>query len=506
MIYIAAQPSDLYFAWQIQVYIHNFYTIGIPKENIHVILSETSNTDVLDLAERNKDLASFFFYPDTREDHYYAPTIRPHLIKKHFDQYPWLEQKQIFYHDADIIFREKIDEKTFSDSYNWHLSNTLDYIGLAHLNSFGSSIISSLCNIVGLPIDEGLENIENFGGAQYVIRGVNYTFWNKHEKDSEAIYNYIKHNKPIFKSLLIDYASNKEVNFEKLQEWCADMWSMVLNGIYFGFNLEINSELDFCWPYQPVNRWHNTKILHNAGVTAQQSEHYFYKSKYINYTPFEDHDLDKYDFTKCTIKYVEAIKSARNCTLKSLYGSYVIFICQENCTKEQIEVQIRYFERYFCDYNLCIYSEEKSEIENIPGDYMFKLRGIQQLLDCVGNNLCIIINPFIIFEHRQFYNAFLDVKSNHFELVIPYDKLIKIDDIYKKELFKRKLNTSYFIDEELEGNDYYLNNFLIVNNITPLTTLGNTNVSILLSNFLTAGLINCKTSKRLKFDYFYAKF
>src|SRR5690606_891621 len=135
MIYIAAQPSDLYFTWQIQVYVHNFQNIGIPADDIHVLLEETENGEILEFCEMNKDKANFFFYPDTRTGHNYAPTIRPHLLKKQFDKYPWLESERLLYHYVYIIFREKLDEIVFKQYGDWNLSNTTEYIGIEHLDA-----------------------------------------------------------------------------------------------------------------------------------------------------------------------------------------------------------------------------------------------------------------------------------------------------------------------------------------------------------------------------------
>src|SRR5690606_41887946 len=104
MIYIAAQPSDLYFTWQIQVYVHNIQNIGIPADDIHVLLQETENREILEFCEMNKDKANFFFYSDTRTGNNYAPTIRPQLLKKNFDKYTRLISHRLLYHDTDIIF------------------------------------------------------------------------------------------------------------------------------------------------------------------------------------------------------------------------------------------------------------------------------------------------------------------------------------------------------------------------------------------------------------------
>src|SRR5690606_21426042 len=419
--------------WQIQVYVHNFQNIGIPADDIHVLLQETENREILEFCEMNKDKANFFFYPDTRTGHNYAPTIRPHLLKKHFDKYPWLESERLFYHDADIIFREKLDESVFKQNDDWYLSNTTEYIGIEHLNSFGFNILSNLCRLVDLPVSAALNNRADFGGAQYVIKGVCFAFCDKHEIHCEATYNYIKDNKPILEAPHNEGGFNRDVNFQKLQEWCADMWSMVLNGIYFGFNLKIVDELNFCWPHQGLEKWRDCKILHNAGVTAEQSEFYFYKSKYINYTPFEDHELEKYDFTKCTIKYVDAIKSARKCLLKSLEKSSVIFVPESECTREQIEVQVSYLEKYFCNYDICVYLEGSAttRFDCIPD--LCIINNLQQLLDFVENSICIVINPVVIFKYRQFYEAFLEIKLKRYELIIPYDVLIPIENKFMKE-------------------------------------------------------------------------
>lgn len=87
------------------------------------------------------------------------------------------------------------------------------------------------------------------------------------------------------------------------------MWSQLWNMMYFNIGPVISDELDFCWPTDPVKRWSETKIMHNAGVTGDMHD-LFFKGKYTDQVPFGD-DLSFVDKLKCSYKYAQAIKAVK---------------------------------------------------------------------------------------------------------------------------------------------------------------------------------------------------
>ena len=44
IIYVTAQPDVPYFHWQIELYVHNFISLGINPDKIHVVLSLQGST------------------------------------------------------------------------------------------------------------------------------------------------------------------------------------------------------------------------------------------------------------------------------------------------------------------------------------------------------------------------------------------------------------------------------------------------------------------------------
>ena len=79
--------------------------------------------------------------------------------------------------------------------------------------------------------------------------------------------------------------------------------------MYFNIGPVISDELDFCWATDPVKRWNETKIMHNAGVAGDMHD-LFFKGKYTDRVPFGD-DLSFVDKLKCSYKYVQAIKAVK---------------------------------------------------------------------------------------------------------------------------------------------------------------------------------------------------
>lgn len=198
MLYISAQPAEYYFLWQLEIQLQNFEEMGILSQNIHVLLSYKPKVGIPvffeEFTQHNKQ-AQFFFYSDQRVNPKYLSSIRPHILKQHFDKYPELETKTICYHDSDIIFRERLDEVILSKDDFWYFSDTRNYVAASYLKRFGTDFFNKLCKSV--EIDPQLVEKNEFysGGAQHIMKGVTASYWNKVEVDSERIFTFIKeHN------------------------------------------------------------------------------------------------------------------------------------------------------------------------------------------------------------------------------------------------------------------------------------------------------------------------
>lgn len=299
MYYISAQPAEDYFFWQLEIQIQNFKDIGINPRNIHILLSfkpeEGIPLNFSIFANENRH-ALFFFYPDNRTSSKYLSSIRPHILKQHFERFPELSKKVIFYHDSDIIFRERLDENKLASTEDWYFSDTRNYVGASYLKRFGKNFFEDLC--YQAQIDPLLveENEPHSGGAQHIMKGVTSFYWENVERDSEKIYIFLK-----------NYNSQLKNKTKPVQAWCADMWAVLWNAWKLGKKVRLHSELDFSWPKDEISRFYKTKILHNAGVLVSDKKDFFCKLLFKKSTPyFVDFSSVKTDST--SIKFVEKIQ------------------------------------------------------------------------------------------------------------------------------------------------------------------------------------------------------
>jgi hypothetical protein len=296
--------------------INNFIKQGINPNNIDILVAWNPNDDTSkpENIEAWNKLAShyssvrFFFYQDTREQPiYYISSVRPNVLKQHFKAHPELESEAIFYHDCDIIFTRKPNFNAFLNDNIWYLSNTNSYINYDYIISKGQDVYNKMCEIIQIdPIIPRLMN-SNSGGAQYIMKNVNWKYWEYVEQDSENLFKEITELNIQKKAV--------DPNYHELQIWCADMWAVLWNGWLAGNETKIVSEMDFSWATDSSNRWNETTIYHNAGATCSCGG-LFYKALYMNILPY-DIEIEKFDKEKNCYNYVLEIKETtqKSCLL-----------------------------------------------------------------------------------------------------------------------------------------------------------------------------------------------
>lgn len=294
MIFISAQPDDYFFVWQLELQIFNFHQQGISADNIHVLVGHPSERNVAphyrDLEKRFKHMAKFFFYPDTREHTNYIPSLRPHIIKKHFLRNPQLSNESIFYHDSDILFKRQPDWTLLNKDSKWYLSDTREYLDSRYVIGRTSvEFFQKLCAIVGIQPDIVIGNDQNCGGAQYLLKNCSPDFWDKIERDSELLFNEIKG----FNTGIVEkYESEGKSIPSTIQSWCADMYAMFWNGLLFGNEIEIHKSLDFAFAKSPGHELEIKNILHYSGDSLNSPGPLFIKSNYRHYPPYYDNSLN----------------------------------------------------------------------------------------------------------------------------------------------------------------------------------------------------------------------
>ena len=139
------------------------------------------------------------------------------------------------------------------------------------------SIYEKMCEIVKIPENIPQENELNSGGAQYMMKNIDHTYWEKVEHDSDALYQY-------FLDHLVEHPETPE--YHAIQKWTADMWAVLWNAWYFGHEVRTPPELEFSWGTCGVDNWQKNTIYHNAGVLDAEKEKYFYKGQYNNKIPY----------------------------------------------------------------------------------------------------------------------------------------------------------------------------------------------------------------------------
>jgi len=301
MKFLIATPDVERFLWQMLVQINSFEKMGYLNDLIYVV-GKQPNVDISEnlkiIIENTK--AEIYIYDDTRGRVNYTPTLRPHILKKFF-----IENSDIsndwFYTDPDVLFTQKIDFSKYLGDDKWYLSDTRSYIDSRYIKSKSEELFREMCNIVNVdPVE--IENMDDSaGGAQYLMKGIDYEFWNKVERDSELLYNHMVTTKHIYSP---DHP---------IQAWTADMWAVLWNGKYFKNEISIADEFDFSWATDSITKWEEKKIFHNAGATDQSD--FFVKNSYDTIKKVFSDDFSFVNENNITFNYVKEIMDT-----KSKYG------------------------------------------------------------------------------------------------------------------------------------------------------------------------------------------
>lgn len=307
--FVSVQPRLVYYAWQVEVMINNFIKNGVNPNYIDILVayypddltSTPENISIWNKLAEKYNSVRFFFYEDTRKRPImYISSIRPNILKQHFAARPEIKDDVIFYHDCDIVLTKPVDLSEFTNDDIWYGSDVQGYVGYDYVRSKGEDVLNLMCSIVGIDPEVVKENQLNTIGAQYIIKGADYDFWNKVERDCEQMYGEV--------NSLNGMKKLENPSYHELQIWCADMWSVLWNGWLSGHKTKTSEKLEFCWPGDGLDRWEKCNIFHNAGVTG--SGELFYKGEFINRFPYNTELTIKEN--SCSRKYYEEIKAVNS--------------------------------------------------------------------------------------------------------------------------------------------------------------------------------------------------
>ena len=328
-IIICCQPIDKYFVWQVHLYVESCINIGFDEDRIHVLLYQPKgrpyNSEDWDKLKQCYPKLNIFVYEDKGVQQYlgiYIPILRPHTLWQHFKAHPELEKETIIYTDCDILWIEGLNiEKLFDDEI-CYISDASSYLNFSYFESKTKDvlpdkleeyktrdILKELCAIVGIDKSVAIDNNNNTGGVQYILKNINSSFWKKIEEDVLDIKVYLTNiNKEFFES------ENKG-----FQSWCADLWAIQFNLWKKEGGVKVAEELAFAWSPDNIEKLKTHKIYHNAGITGTTQDNYlcFYKGKYHRgedpmIDPFLDEVLNNEESKKhCTWYYASKLDELR---------------------------------------------------------------------------------------------------------------------------------------------------------------------------------------------------
>lgn len=324
MIFLSAQPDNSYFHWQVELYMYQFSKHNI-IDRCYALFGYSGSQPSEEGMRLKKMYPTIMFYKDERKDTTYIPTIRPHLYKKFFKEYPELG-KNVFIHDSDIfIVRMPNFKRMLEDSQRRSfVSDTISYIGFNYIKECCKrykdkypdlpelDIFDQMCSIVGVSPDIVKSKEKQSGGAQYFYRDQTYEFWDEAEIINEKLYKF-----------LVDYEKKHPIE-KHIQKWTTDMWVCLWLYWKIGHDTIVDPDLDFSWATGTVKDYNAKTIFHLAGVT-NETKKTLYKAHYNKISIFEAYNKDRGIFdhiseTSATKPYTDVIKEYFNTRYAQIKG------------------------------------------------------------------------------------------------------------------------------------------------------------------------------------------
>jgi hypothetical protein len=316
-IFISAQPDEVYFHWQVEIYLYQFAKHNI-ADRCYALFGyrDKPSTYVLELAKKYKHIILYKDERDTSISNLYTPSIRPHLLKKFFAEYPDLG-KSVFYHDSDIFLVKLPKFEQLLNNNDHYVSDTISYIGYNYIYECqqryakkypaipSNDLITNMAKIAGISPDLIKQNENNSGGAQYLMKNIDAAFWQEVEIVCQTLYTYLS-----------EYEQKYSIS-NGIQKWTADMWAVLWLVWKRGHKTIVHNELDFSWGVSSVAEYFRKPIFHLAGVTKKNLTGKFYKGDYNRKNVFTEYtnnknlfdDIDPgnatYEYVKIIMEYIE---------------------------------------------------------------------------------------------------------------------------------------------------------------------------------------------------------
>lgn len=308
--FVTAQPDIEYFHWQCEIYANSLINLGVDPKNIIMIFGVINpSKGESEGLKKLREKYNVFSFVDERRLRNYPPSMKTHLI------YKFIKKTGItdfFLHDSDVVFTDIIDFDTMSDDV-CYVSDTRGYLGFnylfdtsvrykeTHKDLIDGDIVDKMSDIIGITPHEVRLNEDKTGGAQWYLKNQDWRVWKKIDDDAPKLYRFLQ-----------EYNNEYPIQ-HPIQSWTAEMWSILWNLWFYGYQTEISDELDFSWGTDNADVFCNKKIFHLAGVLEHEKDRLFFKGDFIGKNPIklllENENYFEYvDKNSATYCYVEEIK------------------------------------------------------------------------------------------------------------------------------------------------------------------------------------------------------
>jgi hypothetical protein len=301
--FVTVQPDDDYYTWQVHTWLESLKNIGKSHQAIVIIFTPANR-------ERNTKWEKIVaLYPETefsfiKDEHsvtklinIYIPILRPYSLMRYFQDHPDMVNKAIFYCDSDIVFTERFNIDQYIDDDVCYVSDTNSYINASYFDSKirdvkpekleeykKVDVLAGATSLVGISREIAEKNNLHSGGAQYLLKNIGSSFWDKVLTDCITIKQFLG-------NINREFFANESKGF---QSWCADMWAVLWNLWLREQEVKVIPEMTFAWSSDHISKLDSVGILHNAGIVAntQGDIPTFFKGHYHQgKDPFKDPHL-----------------------------------------------------------------------------------------------------------------------------------------------------------------------------------------------------------------------
>lgn len=312
MVFVSAQPDEVYFHWQVEIYMYQFATQGI-IDRCYAVFCHKGDEPSMAVKELQKKYRNIVCYKDERTDnHPYKPMVRPYVMKKFFKEFPELG-KCVFYHDSDIFIVKLPKFGLMLKDDNGYVSDTVNYIGANYLKECSrrykekhpdlpdNDLFLKMCQLLDMPPDLVQSYEKGSGGAQYLLKNIDATYWEKVEQSTHKLFTFFK-----------EYEKSHPIAHH-VQSWATDMWTVLWEYWRRGNKTIVHTELDFSWATDHVSNYFKKNIFHLAGVNQSTSADKFYKGNYNGKNAIKEYLRNPKVFAhvsplNATYEYVSVIK------------------------------------------------------------------------------------------------------------------------------------------------------------------------------------------------------